>query len=217
MATERTQYTIMTRWISDLSACKTPRQGSLLLDRQYTYDPSGNITTIRDNAQSTVFFRNRKVDPTADYIYDAIYRLIQATGREHLGQVNGFPGQPSAPDPFDTARTRLNHPGDGNAMETYLEECAYDEVALGFPVVVLPFTVVGTVYKRSLTATGDSRSVLGAIWICAFLRLVCRSSQCRRNIIRFVVWSFKFRRHSISVQFWLPSVKMRLETSRISK
>src|SRR6185369_4634870 len=52
----------------------------------YTYDPAGNITHIRDDAQQTIYFRNKRVEPSNDYTYDALYRLIQATGREHLGQ-----------------------------------------------------------------------------------------------------------------------------------
>jgi RHS repeat-associated protein len=52
----------------------------------YTYDPIGNITHVRDDAQQTIYFKNRRVEPSSDYVYDALYRLIQATGREHLGQ-----------------------------------------------------------------------------------------------------------------------------------
>jgi len=52
----------------------------------YTYDPAGNITHMQDDAQQTIYFRNRCVEPSADYIYDAIYRLINVTGREHIGQ-----------------------------------------------------------------------------------------------------------------------------------
>src|SRR5260370_23881260 len=56
-------------------------------DLFYSYDPSGNITHIQDDAdiQNAVFFRNQRVEPSADYTYDAIYRLILATGREQLG------------------------------------------------------------------------------------------------------------------------------------
>ena len=57
----------------------------------YTFDPAGNITHIRDDAQQTIYFRNKRVEPSNDYTYDAIYRLIEATGREHLGQAGGSP------------------------------------------------------------------------------------------------------------------------------
>src|SRR5262249_16210957 len=57
----------------------------------YTYDPAANITSIRDDAQQTINFKNKRVEPSAEYTYDAVYRLIEATGREHLGQVGGSP------------------------------------------------------------------------------------------------------------------------------
>src|SRR4030095_3585305 len=58
----------------------------VLQDLNYTYDPVGNVTTIRDAAQQTIYFNNAAVDPSNTYEYDAIYRLIHAIGREHAGQ-----------------------------------------------------------------------------------------------------------------------------------
>ena len=60
----------------------------MLQDLRYTYDPAGNITHIRDDAQQTIYFNNQVVEPHADYTYDAIYRLIDGKGREHIGQVS---------------------------------------------------------------------------------------------------------------------------------
>ena len=94
----------------------------------YTYDPIGNITYIRDDAQDTIYFRNRLVEPSNGYTYDAIYRLIEATGREHLGQTNGQPNPPTPPDAFNSFHTHLDHPGDGNALGTYIERYLYDSV-----------------------------------------------------------------------------------------
>ncbi|SDW57152.1 RHS repeat-associated core domain-containing protein [Marininema mesophilum] len=91
----------------------------------YTYEPMGNITHIRDDAQQTVFFRNRRVEPNSEYTYDAIYRLIEATGREHLGQTGR---QPNPPDAFNQFHTQLEHPGDGQAIGTYVEHYLYDAV-----------------------------------------------------------------------------------------
>ena len=90
--------------------------GCQVQNLHYTYDPAGNITHIRDDAQQTIYFRNQRVEPSADYTYDAIYRLIEATGREHLGQAGGAP----IPHSYnDAPRVGLLHPGDGNAMGTY--------------------------------------------------------------------------------------------------
>ena len=49
----------------------------------YAYDPVGNITHVQDDAQQTIYFDNAIVEPSNDYTYDALYRLIEATGREH--------------------------------------------------------------------------------------------------------------------------------------
>ncbi len=93
----------------------------------YTYDPVGNITHIRNDAQQAIFFRNRRVDPGADYTYDAVYRLIRATGREHLGQNAAGDALSALPASHnDLPRTGLLHPNDGNAMGRYLECYDYD-------------------------------------------------------------------------------------------
>ena len=102
--------------------------GCAVQSLRYTYDPIGNITHIADEAQQAVYFRNRRVEPSADYTYDAIYRLIEATGREHLGQNAGSPLPPTSPDAFNGFHTGLDHPGDGNAMGTYVERYLYDAV-----------------------------------------------------------------------------------------
>lgn len=90
-----------------------------LQDLSYVYDPAGNITHIQDDAQQTVFFNNHRVTPSADYTYDAVYRLIEATGREQLGQAAGGEILPTLPGP---------HPGDGTAMGRYIEQYIYDKV-----------------------------------------------------------------------------------------
>ncbi len=94
----------------------------------YTYDPTGNVAFVRDAAQQAIFFNNRRVEPSNAYRYDALYRLIEATGREHLGQISGQPNGPTRAEPFDVVHTRLDHPSDGGAMGTYLERYFYDAV-----------------------------------------------------------------------------------------
>lgn len=107
-----------------LAHLKTRRGAESLQELNYTYDPVGNITHIRDDAQQTIFFRNRQVEPSNDYRYDALYRLIEATGREHLGQG----GAPVPHSHDDSQRVSLPHPGDGNAMGRYVERYVYDAV-----------------------------------------------------------------------------------------
>jgi RHS repeat-associated protein len=102
--------------------------GSQVQNLQYTYDPAGNITHIRDDAQQTVYFRNKRVEPSAEYTYDAIYRLIEATGREHLGQIGGVPNAPNPHTYNDVPRVGILHPNDGNGMGRYIDRHVYDAV-----------------------------------------------------------------------------------------
>jgi RHS repeat-associated protein len=99
------------------SAGARGRRKTRLQDLSYTYDPIGNITHLRDRAQQAIFFRNRCVLADADYTYDALYRLIEAGGREHLGRAS--PDRPAA---------RQVLPTDGQAMARYVERYVYDEV-----------------------------------------------------------------------------------------
>ncbi|HKM56809.1 MAG TPA: RHS repeat-associated core domain-containing protein, partial [Isosphaeraceae bacterium] len=94
-----------------------------LQDLNYTFDPVGNITSIRDDAQETIYFRNHVVSPSNEYVYDAIYRLISADGREHAGR----PGQPQTTFD-DSPRMHQPLPSDGHALHRYLEQYEYDGV-----------------------------------------------------------------------------------------
>ena len=97
--------------------------GASLQDLHYTYDPIGNITTISDHAQQTVYFDNQVVSAKNDYLYDAIYRLIGASGRELIGLL----GSPeTAWD--DSPRSSQPLPGDGQALRRYHEAYRYDLV-----------------------------------------------------------------------------------------
>jgi RHS repeat-associated protein len=99
------------------------RASGPLQDLSYVYDAAANITRINDAAQQTVFFDNQVVAASADYTYDAIYRLVKATGREHASA--------SAPPQTtwdDSARVVVPLPTDGQAMVSYTETYVYDLV-----------------------------------------------------------------------------------------
>jgi RHS repeat-associated protein len=100
------------------------RTGESLQDLEYVYDAAGNIVTIRDHAHQPLFFRNRVVSADCDYTYDPTYRLIEARGREHIGQA-----LPSQRRPWtDRDRGRSAHPADGQAVARYVERYRYDAV-----------------------------------------------------------------------------------------
>jgi RHS repeat-associated protein len=127
-ANTQTEYTYdpLTFRLTNLTTTR-PSDSVVLQDLGYTYDPVGNITYIQDDADihNVVFFRNVRVEPSADYTYDAIYRLILASGREQLG-LGPLPPQPTSYN--DVPRVNLPHPGDGKAMGTYTEKYQYDGV-----------------------------------------------------------------------------------------
>jgi RHS repeat-associated protein len=106
-----------------LARCETLRGSQRLQDLRYTYDPAGNVTQIGDDAQQTLFFGNSVVSPDTEYTYDAVYRLLVAHGREHIGQASQ---QETTWD--DAARRNLPLPGDGQAMRRYTEQYSYDAV-----------------------------------------------------------------------------------------
>src|SRR6185436_6868427 len=62
--------------------------GQFLQDFRYTYDPAGNVTHLEDRCVPTVWFDNAMISGLATYLYDPVYRLIEAAGREHPGQLN---------------------------------------------------------------------------------------------------------------------------------
>ena len=107
--------------------------GAPLQDLHYTYDPVGNITMIRDDAQQPNYFNGQVVSPSNQYEYDALYRLISAAGREHIGQTTNPPPETRSDlkphyDANDWTRCNLPHPNDGQAMRNYTEAYEYDGV-----------------------------------------------------------------------------------------
>ena len=111
-----------------LTTLVTLRGSQRLQDLRYTYDAVGNPTQISDHAQQDIFFRNQVVRASSRYTYDALYRLTEARGREHLGQTSSGSLGPVPPSATDTPRTGLPQPGDGQAMARYIERYRYDEV-----------------------------------------------------------------------------------------
>jgi RHS repeat-associated protein len=96
-------------------------RGRVLQLLRYTYDPSGNITEIYDDAFEPVFFRNQEVRPNSQYTYDALYQLVEASGREDA-RWQGSPidqfARDLAPDHF---------PLTDKTLRTYTQRYFYDQ------------------------------------------------------------------------------------------
>lgn len=95
-------------------------------DTWYTFDPVGNLTRCRDYSEEDVFCNNQQVEPVMGYTFDAIYRLIAASGRQHIGiqantHTNGFKqsiyAQLCPPPPVN----------DQQQLENYFENYTYDD------------------------------------------------------------------------------------------
>ncbi|AOI68876.1 RHS repeat-associated core domain-containing protein [Burkholderia ubonensis] len=101
----RCEYEPETQRLVRLSATRPAQAGraTVLQELHYTYDPVGNILSVRDNAQATTYWRNQKVEPTRIYTYDALYQLMSATGREMVnrGQQGSELPKPIIPLPTD--------------------------------------------------------------------------------------------------------------------
>lgn len=105
-----------------LTTLRTRRQTvpSGLQDLAYTYDPIGNITTLIDEAQDTVYQNNTVIEPKHEYLYDALYRLVQATGRENAAAM--------APPPSDEGQWPTGGFPSANGVRTYTQSYLYDAV-----------------------------------------------------------------------------------------
>lgn len=96
----------------------------ILQELFYTYDPVGNITEIEDRAIPTVFFDNQIIEPKSLYRYDSLYRLISASGKEHVAQI-----EHGLNDNFDDLPFLRNlNPGDPMAWRNYSQQYQYDGV-----------------------------------------------------------------------------------------
>ncbi|SFU01179.1 RHS repeat-associated core domain-containing protein [Geodermatophilus amargosae] len=119
--------------------------GERVQQLRYTYDAVGNITRVTDAAQPDVFNVNTLIEAKAEYRYDAVSRLVEATGREHRGN--------------DTATTwddalRTN-PADGNDLRRYTESYDYD--VAGNLIRLVHGATVGAGWTRSFNCTEPSQ------------------------------------------------------------
>ncbi|MFO0617338.1 MAG: RHS repeat-associated core domain-containing protein [Polyangiaceae bacterium] len=105
-----------------------------LQDLRYTLDPVGNVLSMADDVTPAVYFDDNYVDASTEYRYDPLYRLVEASGREH--------GSNAVPIQSDDGRfiTSLPDPNDPQALRRYTEEYDYDGVS---NIVEMRHTMVG--------------------------------------------------------------------------
>ncbi len=100
----------------------TSDRGSILhQELHYTYDASGNISEIRDDAYPATYFNNARIEPRSRYSYDSLYRLIEAGGREN-SSLNEAPSR-QEPDAIPNITFPVNDP---TASRNYVQSYRYD-------------------------------------------------------------------------------------------
>src|SRR6185436_14330879 len=136
--------------------------GELLQDFHYTYDPIGNLTHLEDRCVPAVWFGNQMVTGLATYRYDPLYRLIEATGREHPGQLAA-----GAADNWDDAPFLVRHgAADPMVWRNYTEAYAYDEAG---NLVKMQHAAAGGDWTRDYAyAAGNNRLLSTQVGLTVF-------------------------------------------------
>lgn len=118
----------------------------VLQDLRYDYDPVGNVLSIRNDAEETRFWRNQKVVPENRFVYDSLYRLASASGREMANAGQQSTGMPHLTVPLPT---------DSAAYTNYTRTYQYDEsgnltrISHSAPATGNNYTINITVSKHS--------------------------------------------------------------------
>ncbi|WP_309491402.1 RHS repeat-associated core domain-containing protein [Trinickia mobilis] len=101
---------------SRLAALRSVRErdGVVLQDLGYQYDPVGNVTRIEDGTQPVRHHANQRIDPVRAYRYDALYQLLEASGPESAQAGQQGPGLP----PLQV--------GDDGQLANYVRQYRYD-------------------------------------------------------------------------------------------
>lgn len=125
----------------------------VLQDLRYEYDPVGNVLKITNDAEETRFWRNQKVVPESTYIYDSLYQLVSATGREMANARQQGCNIPSVTLPL---------PSDSSAYTSYTRTYTYDSAGNLTQVRHSPAT--GSGYTTRITISDRSnRGVLSTL------------------------------------------------------
>nr|WKF56136.1 putative deoxyribonuclease RhsA [Paraburkholderia busanensis] len=112
-------YETRTQRLIALKTTRAAQDGrqTVLQNLNYDYDPVGNILSIADLSQPTLYFRNQQVDAISAYSYDALYQLLSATGRENAG---------AAAQTLDLPAAQYPAPDNPLAMDSYARRYTYD-------------------------------------------------------------------------------------------
>lgn len=132
-----------------LTQQRATRGGRTYQDVRYTWDPFGNLVRLHDRAQDpgrAAILANATTSARRDFVYDAHYRLVQASGRVHqaLLERDYIPGSSGT-----IKGTRHLSLANSVAVESYTRFYAYD----------------ASNNLRAIRNAGESRSWTMSMWI----------------------------------------------------
>ncbi|PZR19425.1 MAG: insecticidal toxin complex protein, partial [Flavobacterium psychrophilum] len=124
-----------------------------LQDWRYTYDAVGNITHVEDKNIPVKFFDNTKIEGVSEYTYNALYRLVEAKGRENDAALSF-----GAKDNWnDSAFMHNMNSGDAMSVRNYTQSYQYDEVG---NILKMRHQAPGNTWTRNYEYESDNNRLI---------------------------------------------------------
>ena len=115
---------------------------SVIQKLHYAYDAVGNVLSVEDHSKPAQHNANQRINPVSSYVYDSLYQLVQASGREEQGASI----QPSLPEWSKSA-------GDRSRLLNFTQRYTYDERC---NLIKVQHQCEGNNYTRDMRIAPDS-------------------------------------------------------------
>ncbi|HTE58255.1 MAG TPA: SpvB/TcaC N-terminal domain-containing protein [Verrucomicrobiae bacterium] len=119
-----TSYRYDSRTFALIHVTSRTAANKVLQDLHFTFDATGNVTHIQDDAIPLQFFNNQMITGLTTYKYDAIYQLTEATGRENNAGLAFGPED----NWNDQSYSHQQAAGDPALTRNYVQQYLYDSV-----------------------------------------------------------------------------------------
>jgi insecticidal toxin complex protein TccC len=132
--------------MSQRTLSRTTTNTNVLQKLHYAYDAVGNVLSVQDHSKPEQHNANQRIKPGSTYVYDSLYQLIKATGREEqTANIHA-----ALPD-------WASSPGDRSRLLNFTQHYSYDERA---NLIRLQHQRAGNNYTREMRiAPGSNRGL----------------------------------------------------------